>query len=183
VVERISVIGTSGAGKTTLARRLAERLELPHLELDAVFHQPGWTPLPDDEFTAIVREFCAGDRWVVCGKYKQTRSIVFGRADTIVCLDHNRLRQTLRAAWRTVRRVARREELWNGNRESWRGLWVFQSAEDSIVRWTWENIPRARALFDEVEAEWPPHGVDVVRLRGWRQVDRWLRSTTVVLRR
>jgi adenylate kinase family enzyme len=93
-VPRISVIGTSGSGKTTLARHLAEQLDLPHLELDAVFHQPGWTGLPDEDFQATVRQFCAGDRWVVCGKYSQVRELVFEQADTIVCLDHGRLRQT-----------------------------------------------------------------------------------------
>jgi adenylate kinase family enzyme len=178
VVERISIVGTSGSGKTTLARQLVERLDLPHLELDAVFHQPGWTPLPDDEFTARVRDFCAGDRWVICGKYQQVRPIVFGRADTIVCLDHNRLRQTLRVAWRTVRRWGRREELWNGNRESLRNLWVFQPGDGSIVRWTWDNVPSARRLFDEVEAESAPRGVDVVRLRGWPEIEGWLQAAT-----
>lgn len=182
VVERISVFGTAGSGKTTLAKRLAERLELPHLELDAVFHQPGWTQLPDDEFRAVVTEFVAQERWVVCGKYSQVRPIVFGRADTIVCLDHNRLRQTLRVAGRTVRRAARREVLWNGNRERWRGLWVFQDPEQSIVRWAWDNIPRVRRHFDDIEAEWAPRGVDVVRLHGWREIDAWLQSKTTVRR-
>jgi hypothetical protein len=102
------------------------------------------------------------------------RELVFARADTIVCLDHNRLRQTLRVAGRTVRRAARREELWNGNRESWRNLWVFASPDDSIVRWTWANVPHARALFDRVEAEHGARGVRVVRLRGWRSVERFL---------
>jgi adenylate kinase family enzyme len=178
VVERISIIGTAGSGKTTLARRLAAALAVPHLELDSVFHQPGWTPLPDDEFTRIVADFVAQDRWVVCGKYRQVRPIVFGRADTVVCLDHNRLRQTLRVAGRTVRRAARREVLWNGNRESLRSLWVLQPAEDSIVRWAWDDVPRARRLFAEVEREWGPKGVDVVRLRGWPAVDRWVQAAT-----
>jgi hypothetical protein len=130
----------------------------------------------------MVRDFCAGDRWVVCGKYSQVRDLVFARADTIVCLDHHRLRQTLRVAARTVRRVRRNEELWNGNKESWRSLWPFQPGEASIVRWTWDDVPRARALFEEVELEWGPRGVDVVRLRGWRSVDRWLQSKTTVRR-
>jgi adenylate kinase family enzyme len=177
-VQRISVIGTSGSGKTTLARRLAERLDLPHLELDAVFHQPGWTGLPDDEFQAVVRDFCAGERWVVCGKYSQVRELVFERADTIVCLDHHRVRQTLRVARRTLRRGLWREELWNGNRESLRALWVFQDREASIVRWTWDTVPRVRRLFDEVAATHGVRGVRVVRLRGWREVDRFLEAVT-----
>jgi adenylate kinase family enzyme len=178
-VQQVSIIGSSGSGKTTLARRLAEHLDLPHLELDAVFHQPGWTGLSDHEFQATVRDFCAGDRWVVCGRYAQVRELVFERADTIVCLDHGRLRQTLRVAARTVRRIARREELWNGNRETWRSLAVWRSPEESIVRWTWWSVPRVRRLFAEVEERYVDNpAVEVVRLRGWPQINAWLTLAT-----
>lgn len=170
-MQRISLIGTSGSGKTTTARRIADALDLPHLELDAVFHQPGWTALPDEAFRDEVSRFCAADRWVVCGKYHQVRDLLFERADTIVCLDHNRVRQTLRVARRTLVRGVRRQELWNGNRETLRGLWPFPDGETSIVRWTWDNVPRARRLFADLEQQ-PPHpGVRVVRLRGWRAID------------
>ena len=127
--------------------------------------------------------FCAGDRWVVCGKYSQVRELVFERADVIVCLDHGHLRQTLRVARRTLRRAARREELWNGNRESIGNLAVWRPKERSIVRWTWETIPRVRELFDDVAARHGDHA-QVVRLRGWREVDRWLagQSKTTVRR-
>jgi hypothetical protein len=126
-----------------------------------------------------VTGFCEGDRWVVCGRYATVRDIVFARADTIVCLDHHRLRQTLRVARRTLRRVLRREELWNGNRERLGNLAFWRSPEESIVRWAWQGVPRARALFDRVEQE---HGdrADVVRLRGWREVDAWVQSKTTV---
>ena len=44
------MVGNSGSGKTSLAAALADRLGIPHLELDSVFHQPGWRPLDGDEF-------------------------------------------------------------------------------------------------------------------------------------
>ena len=169
------MIGTSGSGKTTLARRLSEQLDLPHLELDALFHQPGWEPADPEVFRAEVTRFCAGDRWVVCGKYALVRPIVFARADAIVCLDHGRARQTLRVLRRTTRRLVTREELWNGNRETLRALW-WPDREASIVRWTWDNVPRVRRLFADLEAH-PPHAeVDVVRLRGFGEVEDWFRS-------
>lgn len=175
-MERIAIVGTSGSGKTTLAQALGQRLDLPHLELDAVFHQPGWTTLATDEFQARVTEFCAADRWVTCGKYAAVRPILFGRADTIVCLDHGRLRQTLRVLRRTVRRLVTREELWNGNREPWRALW-WPDREGCIVRWTWDNVPRARALFDELERH-PPHPeVQIIRLHGFAEVRGFLAAT------
>lgn len=173
-MQRIAVIGTSGSGKTTLARRLAHDLGLPHLELDAIYHQPGWTPLPVEELQAQARAFCAADRWVTCGKYSAVRPILFERADTIVCLDHNRVRQTARVAGRTVRRVIDRQELWNGNRETVRNLWPFGDPEKSIIGWAWQGVPRARRLFDELEAR-PPHAdVRVVRLRGWTEIRAFL---------
>ena len=173
--QRIAVIGTSGAGKTTLARRLSAARDVPHLELDSVFHQPGWEPLPDDEFRRRVATFCAGDRWVTCGKYAVVRDLLFARADAIVCLDHGRARQTFRVYRRTLRRVFSREPLWNGNRERWSALRPFGPADQVVARWAWENIPRVRRLFNELEAH-PPPGTVVVRLRGWRQIDAFLRS-------
>ena len=69
LVQRISVVGNSGSGKTTIARRLAAGLGIPHLELDAVFHQRDWQPLATSEFRRIVSEFTAGASWVVDGNY------------------------------------------------------------------------------------------------------------------
>src|SRR6266699_1091454 len=64
LVQRISVVGNSGSGKTTLARGIAAALSIPHLELDSVFHQPGWQPLDTEEFRRAVAAFTAGESWV-----------------------------------------------------------------------------------------------------------------------
>src|SRR5580693_7212946 len=68
---RIVVRGTSGSGKTTLARTVAAARGIPHVELDGIFHQAGWTPLDDERFRAAVAAFMDDDRWVVCGGYSQ----------------------------------------------------------------------------------------------------------------
>src|SRR6266571_7794353 len=81
-VRRVSVVGSSGSGKSTLASELAARLHVPHVELDAIFHQPGWTPLPEEEFTAAVAAAVAADGWVVDGNYSAVRPLVWARADT-----------------------------------------------------------------------------------------------------
>ena len=52
-VRRVSVVGNSGSGKSTVARELAASLAVPHLELDSAFHQPGWEPLPREEFRRL----------------------------------------------------------------------------------------------------------------------------------
>ncbi len=87
--QRINVVGVTGSGKTTLARRLSDRLDIPHVELDALFWGPGWTETPDDVFRERVRQALAGERWVVDGNYSRIRDIIWPRADTIIWLDYS----------------------------------------------------------------------------------------------
>jgi adenylate kinase family enzyme len=71
------VVGNSGSGKSTVAAALALALGVPHLELDAVFHQAGWVPLPSDEFRSVVAAAVAGDGWVTDGNYSVVRPLVW----------------------------------------------------------------------------------------------------------
>jgi adenylate kinase family enzyme len=116
-VRRVSVVGCSGAGKTTLGRRLAAAIGAPFLELDGIFHQPGWTPLPADEFRERIAPIIAGDTWVVDGNYVAVRDLVWQRADTVVWLDLPRWRVMARVLPRSLRRSLLGTDLWNGNRE------------------------------------------------------------------
>jgi adenylate kinase family enzyme len=118
-MQRVSVVGNSGSGKTTIAAELARLIGAPHLELDSVFHQPGWVPLPEPEFRTRVTELIAAPRWVVDGNYSAVRDLVWSRADTVVWLDLPRWQVMRQVVGRTVRRAARRAELWNGNVEPW----------------------------------------------------------------
>lgn len=75
------MVGCSGAGKTTLARRLAQQLGYRHVELDALYHQPNWQPLPAEQFKQAVSAALQSDNWVVEGSYSAVRPHVLERAD------------------------------------------------------------------------------------------------------
>jgi len=137
-VQRISVVGNSGSGKTTLARSLAGALGIPHLELDSVFHQPGWQPLDREEFRRRVTKLAAAPGWVIDGNYGAVRDIVWSRADTVIWIDLPRRRVMRQVAGRTLRRMVTRAELWNGNRKPWRSL-VRLKPEESIIMWAWTH--------------------------------------------
>ena len=112
-MRRLSVVGNSGTGKSTLARRIADRIGVTHVELDGIFHQPGWTELPPEEFRARVaaRLDELPDGWTTCGNYRILEDIVWTRADTVVWLDLPRSQVMRQVVARTVRRVVTREEL------------------------------------------------------------------------
>ncbi|MBA2264217.1 MAG: hypothetical protein H0W10_06125 [Chloroflexi bacterium] len=87
-MKRINVVGTSCSGKTTLARAIAARLELEHIELDALFWGPDWTPVPEPIFRECVDNAVSADEWVIDGGYSPVRDLTWSRVDTVVWLDY-----------------------------------------------------------------------------------------------
>jgi adenylate kinase family enzyme len=175
-VRRVSVVGTSGSGKSTLGAALAKRLGADFVELDSVFHQPGWVPLPDEEFRRRVGDAVAGERWVVDGNYSsKVGDIVWARADTVVWLDLPKRTVMRRIIWRSFGRAARQTELWSGNRERWRNL-LSLDKEESIIAWAWQTHAATQVKYAAAMAD--PANVELrfVRLKNPAEVRRFLRS-------
>jgi adenylate kinase family enzyme len=169
----VAVVGCTGSGKTTLAGELARVLGSPHIELDAVFHQPGWTELDPGEFLARVDAATAGPGWVVDGNYSAVRDVVWGKADAVVWFDLSYVTVLSRVVRRTVRRVLTRQELWNGNREPFSNLWSFDPKK-SIIVWaaTRHGVYRTRYTDAERDPRWS--GLRFVRLRSQAEADGFL---------
>jgi adenylate kinase family enzyme len=172
-MRRISVVGNSGSGKTTVAQAIAAALGAQHLELDAVFHRPDWQPLDTEEFRRIVSEFTDGDDWVVDGNYSAVRDIVWSRADTVIWMDPPRYRVMRQLIARTMRRMATGAELWNGNRERWSYLF---RREESIILWAWTSHTKYRQRYLAAQAEPENAHLTFVRLRTPAEVAALLRE-------
>lgn len=172
-MQRVSVVGDSGSGKSTLARALAARLGVPYLELDAVNHQPGWVPLPPDDLRRAVAATISGEGWVVDGNYSAVRQLVWERADTVVWLDLPRRTVMRQIIWRTLRRVALRQELWNGNRERWRNA-VSLDPEKSIIAWAWHNHGKYRTRYPAAARDPANAHLTFLRLTSREEVARFL---------
>ena len=173
IVRRVSVVGTSGSGKSRLARQLADILGVPHLELDAVHHQPGWEQLATDEVRRIVTARAAAGGWVIDGNYGRVRDLVWARADTVVWLDLPKRTVMRQVVWRTLRRVALRRELWNGNRERWRNFLTW-NPEQSVISWAWHKHAPDRAKYAAAAASPASAHLRFIRLTSRRDVARFL---------
>jgi hypothetical protein len=143
------------------------------VELDAIYHQPGWTPLDDDEFRARVHAITEREDWVVDGNYSVVRDIVWEKADTVVFCDRPYATVMGRMIGRTLRRTMTREELWNGNREPLSNLWSFKP-EKSIIAWTATHHGRYRRRYAEAEKDPRWANLDFVRLRSQTDVERFV---------
>jgi len=166
---RVLVAGVSGAGKSTLAHRVAGAIGAEHVELDALFHGPGWRPR--DTFVADVRSFAARERWVTEWQYDAVRPLLTERADLLVWLDLPFATVVLpRLVGRTVRRRLRREVLWNGNVEP--PLHTLLTDHEHVVRWAVVHRDKYLSRVPPLEVS-HPH-LTVVRLRSRPEVDRWV---------
>lgn len=170
VGRRIAVVGTTGSGKTILARQISERLEIPHVELDALHWEPNWTEPPIDVFRERVKCALAGDAWAIDGNYGVVRDMIWSRADTVIWIDYALPRVLWRLVWRTLCRIATREELWNGNREHWEALF----GHESLIAWAWDTHPRHRRDYPLLFQRPEYAHLSVTRLHSPRETDGWL---------
>jgi adenylate kinase family enzyme len=174
---RISVVGSSGAGKTTFARAISKVLGVPHLELDSVFHQPEWTRLPDSEFRARVANYCEQPAWVIDGNYTSqgVLDIVWRRAETVVWLDPPVSVVIRRVIWRSLSRGLLATPLWNGNRERLRDLLRTAPAEN-VVLWAATRFRSTRRKYSARTADPAWAHLRVHQLRNAREQSMYLRS-------
>ena len=172
-MQRVWVVGNAGSGKTTTARTLAARLAVRHVELDAIYHQAGWQPLPVEDFRRLVAERLAAPAWTVDGNYSAVADLVLARADTVVWLDLPRSAVMRQLGSRTFRRTVLRTELWNGNREPLTG-WLSRDPEKSIMLWAWRNHSTYAERYASLAGRRNQPDQVVVRLRSRSEVDAFL---------
>ena len=142
-MRRIAIVGCAGAGKTTFARDLGTRLDLPVTHLDRLFWQPGWVETGEEEWQEIQRGLVTADAWILDGNYIKTANIRFPRSDTVIFLDFPR--------WLCLSRVIRRTI--TSRRRDTQAPGCPDKVDLEFLRWIWrfrtDTRPRVLAAMTE----------------------------------
>jgi adenylate kinase family enzyme len=175
IVKRVMIIGSGGAGKSTLARALGARLGIQVVHLDAHFWKPGWVPTPRDEWLELQRELMQSETWIMDGNYGGTMDARLALADTVIFLDLPRLTCLTRALQRRVQYHGRsRPDIAPGCPEK---------IDLEFLRWIW-GFPRTKrpGILKKLKAA-HAEGAHVIQLRSPRDVTRFLETSAASVQR
>jgi adenylate kinase family enzyme len=170
VASRVLIYGVTGSGKTTLARKVAERTGLPWHSVDDLTWEPGWLHVPPDEQRRRIAAICAGEQWILDAGYSWWIDVVLPRVELIVALDYSRWRSLGRLTRRSMLRAIDHRQVCNGNTESFRQM----LSRDSILVWHFRSFARKRARMRAWAAD--PAAPEVIRMTSPAATRRWLAS-------
>jgi len=160
------IIGSGGAGKSTLARQLGKMLDLPVIHLDAVHWQPGWVAMPKDEWCGKVAEMTQGERWIIDGNYGGTLPARLAVADTIIFLDY--------PWWLCLWRVLRRRVQYHGRTRPDLSPGCPEQLDWEFLKWVCVDFPRhSRGRILQLVQEHGGHA-HLIQHQSPRETRRWL---------
>ena len=165
---RINVVGTSGCGKSTVGKRIAERLSVPYIQLDELYWKPNWAESTDEELFPKLEKALSGDEWVLDGNYNRTTSIKWKRVQMVVYLDFPFRIVLYRIIRRSLLRGIKNEELWHGNKET---LWKHLFTRDSMILWTIKRFSMNRKRYTELFEKPEYSHIKFVRLCSDKEVE------------
>ncbi len=148
-MRRLLVLGCPGAGKSTLALALGERLSLPVVHLDRLWWKSGWVNRTEGEFDALLDAVFQGEGWVMDGNYLRTLPRRLERCDAVILLDYPRRLCLLRA----LRRIL----TWRGRTRPDMAAGCPERLDAGFIRWIWDfhrtQRPQVLELLNRWEGE------------------------------
>ena len=172
-IKRVNVIGTSGSGKSTFGRALAELLGLPYIEMDRVYWGPQWAEPVDEVFIAKVEAVTEQANWLLDGNYSRTTPVKWRQVQLVVWLDMSFCRTLYRVTSRCVQRSLKKTEIWpgTGNRETLGKAFL---SRESVILWAMTSYRRNRRRYARMmkAPEYAP--IWFVRLRSPVEVEAFL---------
>ncbi len=164
-MKKIIVIGSSGAGKSTFARRFGAATEIEVVHLDKLYWKPGWIEPSEDEWKAILVEALKGDSWIIDGNYSGTIEMRVAACDTVIFLDL----PPVVCVYRILKRVAvhygkNRPAMAEGCNEQFD--WKF-------LVWVWNYPQRSKPVIEKVLEKYKDEKT-IVRLNSKKAVENFL---------
>ena len=164
-MKRIMIIGCGGAGKSTLARQLGEKLDSPVVHLDKLFWRPGWEHISREEFDILHREALMGEKWIMDGNFDRTMAERIQCCDTVIYLDFSR--------FACLMGVAKRILTTYGTVRPDMGEGCPERIDREFLQWVWNFNKNKREKNNRLLNE--TDGIEKIVLKNRRAVKKFLK--------
>ena len=161
-MKKVVVVGCPGSGKSTFARKLQEKTDLPLYYLDMIWHKPDKTTLTKEEFDEKLHELIARDEWIIDGNYSRTLEPRLQACDTAFVLD---LPLEVCLAGAQARVGTKRIDM------PWEETELSQEFLNYILSFSQQKLPRLLQLARQYSAQ-----KQVVFFRSRQECDDFLKS-------
>jgi adenylate kinase family enzyme len=169
-MKRVVIVGTSCSGKTTLASQFGDILHSKPVHLDFLYWLPNWQNRPDDEFRELISEITTQGNWIIDGNYSRVQDLIWPRATHLIWLNYSFLTVVGRAFRRTINRLLNQEELFAGNKTSFKHAFLSRA---SIIWWVITTYHRRKRRYrDALDGGYFPN-LKIIELKSQVSTDHF----------
>lgn len=166
-MKRVTVIGGGGAGKSTFARELGEKINVPVYHLDSLFWNPGWIETPKEQWDVRLKELVNEDKWITDGNFGRTLECRLQRSETVIFLD---MPTNLR-----LYRIVKRRIMYHGKSRPDMREGCNEKLDWEFVKWVWNYNKNGRNNVMELLEKYK-NSVEVIVLKNSKDVKAYLES-------
>ena len=167
-MKKIILIGSGGAGKSTLARKLGDKLDIDVFYLDKLLWKPHWEMTERAYQIEVQNNLLKEPSWIIDGNYGGTLDMRIASADTIIFLDRNR--------FVCIYQVLKRVKEFNGITRPDMQDDCPEKLDFSFLKWIW-NFPKKQRIEIIKMLENVPNSKHVIILKNKKQIQHFLEST------
>ncbi len=165
--KRIAIIGISGTGKSTLARKISKQLNIPVIHADQHIWDENWTEADENKAEMALNKAMRNEKWIVEGYIFPSAKTRLKESDLILYLDYSGLKAMLGGIKRWwMFRGKKRPEMPEG------------CIEGRSVDWDYMKVMFKRLERDEIEEAIKSFSTSkkLVRLKSRRETQEFLKT-------
>lgn len=168
---KINVVGTSGSGKSTFSKLLAEKMNAPYIEMDALHWKANWKTSSDEELFNKLKNALSSEKWILDGNYSKTEHIKWNKIQMVIFLDLPFYQVLYRVIKRSLVRGFTKHELWAGNKES---LSQVLFSKNSMILFTIKSFYKNRKKYYKLLCKCEKSQIKFIRLKSKKEINTFL---------
>lgn len=164
-IKKISIIGGSGTGKTTLADNLAQALNLPVYHIDGINYFKDWEKRDKEQRDKIILEKVSTNEWIMDGTYNSTLMKRLESSDLIIYLDYSSFAQLKGVIGRYRKQHGKERQEIPGCREK-----ISFDFLNWVMHWRKNKRPKILEAINKVDHE------KVLIFKNRRVLNKWFKK-------